>query len=193
MHNAFEFLIRSIFGFFILLLLARFYLQAAKVSFRHPLGQFVLALTNWAVLPTRRILPALKNYDSSSLVLAWLSALGMQILLFTITPFTYVFFAIEPILALSLSAVLELIKMSFNLLFFAIIGQILMSWLSPYNPSLAIINSLTAPFLRPIQKIIRPISGVDISPFILILLIQFCLLFVPALEQSILQHVVMKN
>ncbi len=191
LNSVLDFLVRNILDFFILLLLARFYLQAAKVSFRHPMGQFVLALTNWAVLPIRRLIPPFKGYDSSSIALAWLCALTMHAMLLAISPWPFNFVSGESILALILIATLELFKMSLYLLFAAVIGQALMSWLSPYNPLMPIVCGLTNPFLRPLQKVIHPIGGVDITPFILILLIQLLLnVFVAQMEPIILQQVV---
>ena len=191
LSNTIEFLARNLIEFFILLLLARFYLQAAKVSFRHPIGQFVLALTNWAVLPIRRLLPPFKGFDTTSIALAWLCALGMHALLLAISPWPFNFAALESVLALTLIATLELVKMSLYLLFAAVIGQALMSWLSPYNPLMPILKGLTEPFLRPLQKIIPPIGGIDITPFILILLIQLLLnVFIVQMEPMILQRVV---
>ncbi|QLI82223.1 YggT family protein [Chitinibacter fontanus] len=185
-----DFLIRNLLEFLILLLLARFYLQAAKVSFRHPLGQFVLALTNWLVLPVRKLIPPFKSYDSTSLLLAWITALGMHSLLLAITPWPFDFSSGASMVALALTATLELIKMSLYLLFAAVIGQAVMSWIAPYNPLMPTLTGLTAPFLRPIQKIIPPIGGVDISPLLLILLIQLILgVVIAQLEPIILQSV----
>ncbi|WP_410498948.1 YggT family protein [Chitinibacter sp. S2-10] len=188
-NSILDFLIRNLLEFLILLLLTRFYLQAAKVSFRHPLGQFVLALTNWLVLPVRKIIPPIKGYDSTSMVMAWLIALIMHSLLLAITPWPYDFASGSSLLALALTATLELVKMSLYLLFAAVIGQVLMSWLAPYNPLMTMLTGLTAPFLRPIQKIIHPIGGIDISPLLLILAIQLCLMIVGQLEPMILQSV----
>ncbi|MDO9601792.1 MAG: YggT family protein, partial [Rhodocyclaceae bacterium] len=39
--------------------LARALLQMARAPFRNPVGQFITALTNWAVLPLRRVIPGL--------------------------------------------------------------------------------------------------------------------------------------
>jgi YggT family protein len=52
--------------------LARFVLQWARASFRNPLGQFVIAITDWAVKPARRVIPGLWGLDLASLLLAWL-------------------------------------------------------------------------------------------------------------------------
>ncbi|MBM3116669.1 YggT family protein [Jeongeupia naejangsanensis] len=185
-----NFLIRNLAEFFILLLLTRFFLQAARVSFAHPLGQFVLVLTSWAVLPVRRWIKPFRGYDTASLLLAWLTALLMHGLLLAITPWPFVFGSLTTAVALALVAVVELVKLSLYLLFAAVIGQALMSWIAPYNPLMPILNGLTGPFLKPLRRIIPPIGGVDITPLILILLIQLVLsVFVAQLEPAILQHV----
>ncbi|GLS04588.1 YggT family protein [Chitiniphilus shinanonensis] len=192
MVDALHFLLRSIGGFLILLFLARFYLQAFKASFRHPLGQFVLALTNWAVLPARRILPPFRGYDTASFVLAGFTAFLMHALMLALTPWSFVFTAPASLLALLVVSVLELFKMSLYLLTAAVIGQALMSWFSPYNPLMPLLNTLTGPFLRPLRRIIPPVGSVDITPLILLLVIQLFLnVLIPKLESAILAYVSM--
>ncbi len=184
------FLIRNVADFFVLLLLARLYLLAAKVSFRHPLTHFVLSMTNWIVLPLRRVIPAAGRFDTTSFVLALVLAFLMHALLLAITPWPFILASPLSLLALLVVALLELAKMSLYLLFAAVIGQALMSWISPYNPLMPVLNALTTPFLRPLRRFIPPVGGVDITPFVLILLIQLVLnvLFVQ-LEPLILQRV----
>ncbi len=46
-------------------------LQALRAPFRNPIGEFVATLTNWAVLPARRVTPGLFGLDLASLVLAF--------------------------------------------------------------------------------------------------------------------------
>ena len=52
--------------------LLRFLMQWARVPFRNPIGQFVAAASDWAVMPARRIIPGLWGMDLASLLLAWL-------------------------------------------------------------------------------------------------------------------------
>jgi YggT family protein len=190
LQKTLNFLIRNIGDFFVLLLLTRFYLQAARVSFRHPIAHFVLALTNWIVLPLRRMVPAAGRFDTTSFILAWLFAFLMHILLLVITPWPFVLSSPLSLAALVLAAFVELVKMSLNLLFAAVIGQALMSWIAPYNPLMPILNSLTNPFLRPLRRFIPPVGGVDITPLVLVLLIQLLVsVGIEALEPLILQRV----
>src|SRR3990170_8874315 len=67
-----SFLADVVAGFFVYLLLARFLFQWLRVPFRNVLGEFVIAVTNWMVLPARRVIPSLAGLDLASLLLAWL-------------------------------------------------------------------------------------------------------------------------
>src|SRR6266702_3859650 len=58
-----DLLIRTAFGFFVYALLLRFYMQWLRAPFRNPVGQFVTALTDWAVRPVRRLIPGLFGVD----------------------------------------------------------------------------------------------------------------------------------
>lgn len=184
------FLIRSLADFFVLLLLARLYLLAAKVSFRHPLAHFVLSMTNWIVLPLRRVIPSAGRFDTTSFILAWAVAFLMHVLLLMMSPWPFILASPASMAALLIAGLLELVKMSLYLLFAAVIGQALMSWLSPYNPLMPVLNALTMPFLQPLRRFIPPIGGVDITPFVLILVIQLVLnVFLAQLEPLVLQRV----
>jgi YggT family protein len=188
--NTLNFLIRNLADFFILILLARFYMQAAQVSLKQPLGQFILALSNWIVLPVRRILRPVRAYDTASLVLAIFCAALMQVLLLAISPWSFVFSSPMTLLAIAAVSLLEVIKMSLYLLFAAVLVQALLSWITPHSPLQPTLQQLTTPFLRPLRRMIPPIGGIDIAPLILLLLIQLLLnVFIAELELRILQHI----
>ena len=50
-------LLDTVFGLFTYAFLLRFAMQWLRAPFRNPLGQAVIALTDWAVKPVRRVLP----------------------------------------------------------------------------------------------------------------------------------------
>src|SRR5712671_3736228 len=70
------FLIETLFGVFVFALLARFHFQWLRVPFRNPLGEFLVLLTNWLVLPVRRVVPGLAGLDLATLLLAWLAQMA---------------------------------------------------------------------------------------------------------------------
>ena len=59
-------------SFLTLMLLARFFMQWQRISFRNQLGQFVVSTTDWIVRPLRRFIPRLFGLDMASLLPAWL-------------------------------------------------------------------------------------------------------------------------
>lgn len=181
-----QFLIKTIADLFVLVLLLRFYLQVARAPFKHPLCQFVMAATNFAVLPLRKLLPSLRGYDSATMLLAWLVSMVSSVIILALNPM-YTLAAPETWLALSLLAVLDVFKQSLTLLMGAVIVQAVLSWVSPYNPLSPILDALTRPFLRPFRR--ATVGGVDLSPLILFLIIQVILMLpVHFLESSFLMQ-----
>jgi len=66
--QAIKYLLDVVFGLFTYALLLRFVMQWLRAPFRNPLGQAVVALTDWIVKPLRRVIPGWKGIDWASLV-----------------------------------------------------------------------------------------------------------------------------
>lgn len=180
-----RFLIKTCADLFVLVLLLRFYLQVVRAPFSHPLAQFVVKLTNFAVLPLRRVVPSFRAYDSATLVLAWLVSLLAIALMLWLAPMPYSLLSPQSWLGVTLLAVLEVFRASVHLLMGAVIVQAILSWVSPYNPLGAVLELLTRPFLKPFRRL--NVGGIDLSPLALLLLLQVILMLpVAALEQILL-------
>jgi YggT family protein len=63
-----RYLLDVVFGLFTYALLLRFAMQLLRAPFRNPLGQAVIALTDWIVKPLRRVVPGWKGIDWASLL-----------------------------------------------------------------------------------------------------------------------------
>ena len=180
-----RFLLDTIFGFFVFVLLARFYLQLMRAPFRNPLGQFVTALTNWLVLPARRFIPGLFGVDLASLLLAWLIE---ALLLFLVYLLGDGGVARGPGLVVGIFltlSLLELVRYSLYLLIGVILIQAVISWISPYAPLAPLFNALTAPLLRPFRRLIPPIGNVDLSPLFALIVAQLLLIPLEYLARSV--------
>ena len=164
------YLVDTLFGFFVLLLLARFHFQWLRVPFRNPVGEFVLATTSWMVMPVRRVVPGLAGLDLATLLLAW----TMQSLcVWAIAAMK----GIEPsFVDVVARAALDLVRYSLYILVFAIIVQVVFSWINPYAPMAPIFDAMTRPFLRPLRRFIPPLGGIDLTPLVLLVLIQIVLI-----------------
>ena len=187
--DAIKFVIDAIFSLFILAALVRFWMQALRASARNPIAQFTIALTDWAVRPLRRVIPGLFRLDLASLVVAWLGEFALQLLLLAVSGFSP--FENPAVLSVLLFlAFVKMIRLSIYVFMGAVILQAVLSWVNPYHPVAPFFDALTRPFLRPVQKAIPPIGGVDITPVVVLIFFQL-LLMVPVtwLEQESLRIV----
>ena len=55
-----------------------------------------------------------------------------------------------------------------------VLAAVIVSWiqLPPYHPAVKLLNNLTEPALAPIRKVIPPMGGLDITPMLLLVLLQ---------------------
>lgn len=164
------YLVDTVFAFFVMLLLARFHFQWLRVPFRNPVGEFVLATTSWMVMPLRRVVPGLAGLDLATLLLAWvLQGVAIWIKASIV--------GAEPaLLAIAGLAALDLLRYSLYILVFAVLVQVIFSWINPYAPMAPVFNAMTAPFLRPLRRFIPPLGGIDLTPLVLLVLIQILLI-----------------
>ena len=164
------FLIDTIASFFVFLLLARFHFQWLRVPFRNPVGEFVLATTSWMVMPVRRFVPGLAGLDLSTLLLAWaIQALGMWI--------EAAIRGVEPgLVGLVLVAFLDLVRYSLYILVGAVIIEVVFSWINPGTPVAPVLAAVTRPFLRPLRRYVPPVGQFDLTPLVLVVLIQVVLI-----------------
>jgi YggT family protein len=176
------FLIETVFGLFIYLALLRFWMQALRAPFRNPVGQFVIALTDWAVVPLRRVIPSFRGLDLASLVLAWLAQILMMLALYATA--TAGKLAAPGIAALVLS-LLALLRASLHLLIFVTIVQVIISWINPEAPLAPVFNSLTRPFYNVFRRFVPPIGNVDLSPLFVVVVAQVLLIVLANAPRSL--------
>ena len=166
------FLVDAVASFFVFMLLARFHFQWLRVPFRNPVGEFVLATTNWMVVPARRGIPGLAGLDLASLLLAWaVQALGLWL--------QAAILGAEPGFGMIAAvALVDLVRYSLYILVFAVIVQAVLSWVNPYTPLAPAFDALTRPFLRPLRRYVPPVGNVDLTPLILLVILYVALIVV---------------
>ena len=180
-QSATHFLLSTIFSLLTMVFLLRFMMQILKTSFYNPIGQIVIALTDFAVKPARRYIPSWKKNDLSTLVLAFAAQFLLHLTLLGLSgfPFAVADVPVWPsILGISL---LGVIRTVFDIFFYALILHVILSWVNPHSPIAPVLHSLARPILDPIQRIIPSMGGIDFSPMIAILLLQM-------LNVSVLNH-----
>jgi YggT family protein len=167
--NSAHFLIGTVFDLYLMVVLLRLWLQLAQADFYNPFSQFVVKATHPLVAPMRRLIPSMGRFDTATFVLALLvAALKIVVLnaLFSSASF-------NPI-AITIGALLVVIKEVFSLVFYILIIRAILSWVSQgSNPMELVLHQLTEPFLAPIRRIIPPLGGLDLSVLIAIIALQF--------------------
>lgn len=165
--------------------LLRLYMQALRVPMSarsgNPLGRFVFALTDWIVLPLRRVLPALGALDSASLVAAFLIQLAKFALLWLLAGAGGGLFAL-PVLAL-----FGLLGMAIYGLTVVVIVYAVLSWVSTPSVLGGVMARLVEPLLRPIRRVMPLVGGIDLSPLVLLLLLQVAAIVLANLQAMALQ------
>ena len=71
---------------------------------------------------------------------------------------------------------IELLRMMVYLVFAVVLGSAVLSWVSPHAPLAPLLHSIAAPFLRPFRRVIPSIANVDLSPLVLLLVLQIVLM-----------------
>ena len=175
LEPAIRLVLDTVFGLITYSFLLRFAMQWLRAPFRNPLGQAVVALTDWAVKPARKVIPGYKGLDFSTLLLAWLSqflwhcAIAVLVGGGSFDGSTWATFAL-------LSCV-DLLKALIWLLIIVVIVQAVLSWVAPDGPFAGTLNAMTFRFLAPIRRRVPPVGGtLDLSPLILIVVLQLILI-----------------
>jgi YggT family protein len=170
--TALNFLITTVLNLLTMLFLLRFVLQLVRASFNNPLSQMVVTLTNFAVKPIRKILPSWGKFDLSTLFLAILTQFLLQMCLVWLRDF--------PLSVAGQSVWAGIVGMSFlgvfrtflDIFFYALLLQVILSWVNPHSPVSGVLNSLTKPILGPIQRVLPMASGIDFSPIVALIFLQ---------------------
>jgi YggT family protein len=179
------FLLETVLDLFSLALLLRFYMQLLRAPYRNPLSQFLMAATDFMVRPARRIIPSFRGMDLPTLVLAWLTQLVLLAGVLMLQGYNFSSTIGIAAGALSLLALVEIIKTTLYIMVVAIIIQAILSWINPYSPLAPLLDSLTRPILGVVRKRVPPIGNVDLSPLFVLIVIQLLLFMVARSEAEI--------
>jgi YggT family protein len=147
--------------------LLRLYMQYHRVPFGNPLGRFVFAVTDWIVLPLRRIVPPAGRWDLSSAIAAWLLVM-LKYLLLMLLMGGAVRFSVLPLLS-----VFGLLQLAVSGLTALLIVYAILSWVPSASSMLHdLVERLAEPLVRPLRRFVPLVGGVDLSPLVAIVLLQ---------------------
>lgn len=68
---------------------------------------------------------------------------------------------------------IDLVGLVFTIIFYLVLADVIVSWvLDPFHPIRRSLDSIVQPMLDPIRRIIPPSSGIDFSPFVLLIVLR---------------------
>ncbi len=185
--GAFAFLIQTLGNLFVIAVLLRFMMQLFRVPFRNPFAQFIVAITDFAVKPLRRVVPGLFGLDWACLVVALLVELVVVTTVYWLDgfPFALAGARVWPVM-LGLAAV-RLLSLAIYLIIGLTLVRAVLSWVNSNTPLMPVVYELTEPFLRPLRRVVPMVAQVDLTPLVLFIVCQLVLMVpVLALERALL-------
>jgi YggT family protein len=161
------FLLQFAVGMVVFALMLRFLMRATYADWHNPVVQFVAKITNPICAPVNTLLKPRGRWDIASIMTALIIH---ALFVFVIGFLTAKHFSIGFIV---IASVTEIMTQLLDMMFWLIIIQVILSWVSPgYNPNTAIFQQMTQPILSPFQKLIPNAGGFDLSPIVAILAIK---------------------
>jgi len=170
------FLIQTVFGLYILAVMLRFLLQWVRADFYNPISQFIVKITNPPIKPLRRVIPGWGGIDLASVLLLIILQMAE---LFLVNMTLGRAFGVS---ALFIATIAELLELLINIFIGAILIQVILSWVAPgtYNPLIGLVHKISDPLLAPARRLIPPLSGIDLSPLAILVLLQLLKILVVA-------------
>ena len=172
-NNVLQFLLDIFVQGYAAVLLLRFMLQWLRAPMRNPVGDALMSLSNFIVLPVRRYIPSIRQLDSATLLLALFFEVIYLGLMLKLHDYPYASF---PLLALFAWACVKLLIMCIYFLMGALIAQAILSWVNPYTPIAPLLQTMTQRFLQPLRRVIPLFGNIDLAPLILLVICQLILL-----------------
>jgi len=164
--------------------LLRLYMQYQRIPMSarsgNPLGRFVFAVTDWIVLPLRRVLPAIGALDTASLVAAFVLQLAEFGLLWLLSG------AVGGLFAVPILAGFGVLRVAISGLTGVVIVYAVLSWVSTQSVLADVIERLVAPLLMPIRRVLPLVGGIDLSPLALLLILQIAAIVLGHLQAAAL-------
>ncbi len=147
----------------------------------NPFAPLIFALTNWIVLPLRRIIPAVGRVDTSS-VLASLMVIAFKTI-------AYALMGIMSTLPLviAIDTGFEFFSLILSCLSSLLLAYVVLSWVQRNSPLFDLLSRMVIPILAPIRQRIKTLGGMDWSVLVVFLLLQIANIVLVDVHSSLIE------
>ena len=130
------------------------------------IGAYILPITNWIVIPLRRIIPSLGRFDCASFLAAYLLVAGKTAILLLLSG------AALSNISWLLLALIDLVDLILSGLVGLVLASVILSWIGAGSQIQYLVSLLVDPLLAPIRKAMPSFGALDLSPLALLLILQ---------------------
>jgi len=130
------------------------------------IGSYVLPLSNWIVIPLRKVIPSIGRFDVASFVAAYLLILAKVAVLLWISG------VFLPGLSWLMIAFIDLVDLILSGLVGLVFASVILSWVSAGSQIQYLVSLLVDPLITPIRKTLPNFGALDLSPLVLLLILQ---------------------
>ena len=164
--------------------LLRLYMQYQRIPMSarsgNPMGKFIFAFTDWLVLPLRKVVPAVGRWDMASLVAAFLVQLAQFSILWALLGMG------ASVASVLVYAIFGLARMAVSGLTGLVIVYAVLSWVQTQSYLSDLLERLVMPVLIPIRRVLPLVGGIDLSPLVLMVLLQVVGIILGYLQAAVL-------
>jgi YggT family protein len=158
--EAIKYIVDTLLWLLTLAFLLRLLFQLARANFRDPMADAIVRVTNWLIMPLRRLLPPIGKIDTATVV-AVIAIASVR----TATSFALAGEGFSDVGLFLRITVVDLAGLVLRIYLFAMLLYWLTSFVSPggYAPGVRLLSQLCEPILKPVRRIIPPIGQIDFS------------------------------
>ena len=158
--EAIRYIVDTLLWLLTLAFLLRLLFQLVRADFRDPMADAIVRVTNWLILPLRRILPPIGKIDTATVVAVLAIAAVRTAALFALAGGGF-----GDGVAFLRITVIDLVDLTLRVYLFALLLYWLTSFVTPggYAPGVRLLSQLCEPILRPVRRIIPRIGQIDFS------------------------------
>lgn len=182
LYQIFSFVLDVVAGLICGACLLRVYMQSQRIPFGNPVGRLVFAFSDWLVLPLRRMVAVGGRWDWAGLLAATLVELAQYVLLWLVLS-RGMGAGWEWLLGLALFGV---VRVALSGAIGLLLVYAVLSWVQTHSPMSDVVARLCEPLLRPVRRILPLMGGVDLSPLVLLVLLQIAMMVLGHLQASVL-------
>ncbi|MEA3150865.1 MAG: YggT family protein [Gammaproteobacteria bacterium] len=158
--EALRYILDTLLWLLTLAFLLRFLFQLVRADFRDPMADAIVRVTNWLILPLRRVLPPIGKIDTATVVAVLAIASVRTAALLALSGA-----GMGDVLVFLHITIVALVDLTLRIYLFALLLYWLTSFVTPggYAPGVRLLSQLCEPVLKPIRRIIPPIGQIDFS------------------------------